>query len=101
MTPPFAVRGCYVLLVPQNTNFAIVRLTRQDTASGMRITMVVRVLFECAFSRPYSLTHAPEKVKKKLDLIVPNFRAVPILTKQGREKCVKTRIFHCANVNKL
>ena len=45
MTPPFAVRGCYVLLVSQNTNFAVVRLTRQDTASGMRIAMAVQELF--------------------------------------------------------
>ena len=101
MTPPFAVRGCYVLLVPQNTNRTVVWLTRQDTASGMRIAVAVLELLWGEFSRPYSLTHTPEKVKKKLHLIVLKFRAVPILTKQGRVKCAKTRIFHRVNVNKL
>ena len=78
MTPPFAVRGCYVLFVPQNTNRTVVWLTRQDTASGMRITMVVRALFGCAFLRPYSLTYPRGKVKEKLHLIALNFRTVPI-----------------------
>ena len=101
MTPPFAVRGCYVLIVSQNTNFAVVRLTRQDTASGMRIAMAVQELFWARFSRSYILPHPQEKVKEKLHLIALNFRTVPILTKQGGELTAKIRIYHRANVNKL
>ena len=101
MTPPFAVRGCYVLLVPQNTNFAVVRLTRQDTASGMRIAMAVQELFWARFSRLYSLSHSAKKVKKKLYLIAPKFRREPFLPKLEREVGRKTRIFVDVFVNNL
>ena len=101
MTPPFAVRGCYVLFVPQNTNRTVVWLTRQDTASGMRIAVAVLELLWGAFLRPYSLTYPRGKVKEKLDLIGLKFRAVPILTKESREKYAEIRIYHRVIVNKL
>ena len=56
---------------------------------------------DCAFLRPYSLTYPQGKVKEKLDLIGLKFRAVPILTKESREKCTEIRIYHRVIVNKL